>query len=189
MKKIISLILLIIFSVSLSGCDMYGDSQKKEMKLIEIKVYDKDNNEIVGTYENYWTFRDEIAELSTSSELMPLNSAAPVENYYCVDAIENEAYTVKFIFYSKKNYELTRIGLSNEPGFSYIETIECTNIEKVRTNYVATIVVEKVDSTNMFFHVVNWSRGGVTERFHTMGGNTYIKGVYFNLNSTKETAC
>ena len=81
MKKLLGLLLLFIFSFSLAGCfNIYADDSKNDMDLVDVKVYDKDNNELKGTYKNFFGSRNPKSKDNNKEEL---NSAAPVFNYYC----------------------------------------------------------------------------------------------------------
>ena len=94
MKKLLGLLLLFIFSFSLVGCfNIYEDKSKRDMELVDVKIYDKDNNEIKGTYKNFFGDR---SPKNKNENLDKLNSAAPVFNYYVINASLNESYTIKF---------------------------------------------------------------------------------------------
>ena len=79
MKKIFLTFLCFLVILILSGC--YYDYSKRNMELIDIKVYDLEGNEIEGEYKNYFN-------ILTKINKEKLNSAAPAINYYVVDADE-----------------------------------------------------------------------------------------------------
>lgn len=181
MKKISLVLLFFAISMLFTGC--YTDNTKKHMELIEVKVYDKDNKEIKGTYQNY-RFIDNKNVVKLSRTIVPVNSAAPVENYYCVDANENESYIVKFIFHSSVNFKLEKLYLNNNPeSNSDDEEIECSNVEYIDGNYVVTLYIEKIEENLQYYHIIKWYNGNKTIHFNTKGSNTYNKGVCFILKN------
>lgn len=188
MKKFGLLVLVIIVGFGLVGC--YTDYSKKDMELISVNVYDKDNNELVGSYKNYFNGIHDTSSVDLAAAATQLNSAAPVENYYCVEGKENETYTVKFTFHSTKGYTLTKLVLTNNPSVGAYpkESIECTDIEKVDDNYVVTLIVEELKEANQWYKTIYWYNKEKQNTFSTMGSNTYIKGVYFNLLD-QQTSC
>lgn len=190
MKKIILLVLIAITELSLVGCISYFDETRKDMELIAVKVYDKDGIEVMGKYKSYYA---EILyeETSLNSEIIPLNSAAPVENYYFVDGVENAPYTVKLIFYSKKGYNMTKLLVESSYGYRNdgSNTIETSNITKEDENIVVTLDIERVSKENCLYTTIKWYENDVLHTFHTKGSNTYIKGVYFRLPSLDKVSC
>lgn len=186
MKKILFLV-MIFFTLSMfSGCDIYADKSKRQMELIDVKVFDEENNEIIGTFKNYYTEIRRDGKLNLNGSFLPLNAARPVINYYFVQVKNNCPYTVKFTFYSKLGYKLSKVDFSNENESSSI-AFECSNIEKIDKNYIATLNINEVNDNNKLLHIVNWYKGEEKHRFSTMGSNTYIKGVYFSFESLENT--
>lgn len=184
MKKIFLLLLIVITELSLVGCDPYFDKTKYDMELIDIKVYDKDGAEVVGKYLNYY------------SEIIQLNSAAPIEKYYVVDGVENESYKVKLIFYSKKGYSMTKLLLENSyKGSRYkyrdddYNIIEVSNIDKEDENIVVTLDIDKISTENCLYTTIKWYENDSLHNFNTQGSNTYIRGVYFKLPSLNKVLC
>lgn len=190
MKKIGLLLLMVIIGCSLTGC-IYTDFSKRDMELIDVKVYDSENNEIIGTYKNYYSEIYDYTNVSYNEDIIPLNSAAPVENYYVIDAEEGKSYVVKFGFYSRNNCDLTKIifGVNSKATNPYEEKVECIDIKNYGDNYEVTLTIEKVEMANRLYETIAWNDGKTEHRFGTMGSNTYIKGVYFNLPSSEELAC
>lgn len=191
MKKRIFVWVLAFIVIMFAGCDIYADRTKKDMELIDIQVYDQSNREISGTYQNFriYDYENENAAVSFTNEIVPVNSAAPVENYYFVKAKENESYTVKFTFYSLRGYKLTKIFLYNDPEiWPSAREIECDKIEKVGANYVATLTIDKVEKTT-YYHVFAWHNGQSKITFGTKGSNTYIKGVCFLMGNSETLSC
>lgn len=189
MKRIFILLIFCILLIGLTSCFSYYDSSRKDMELIEVKVYDVDGNEIKGTYKNFFHGISQSLTHKISSELVPVNSAAPVLNYYYVDAKENTEYTIKFFFRSVRGYTLTKLIYNNELDNSYINKKECDQIEKSDDLFVATIKVDKVEAENQIYSKIEWYQDDTLHRFGCQGSNTYIEGVYFNLNNTTETTC
>ena len=184
MKKLLGLLLLFIFSFSLVGCfDIYEDKSKRDMELVDVKIYDKDNNEIKGTYKNFFGER---SPKNKNTNLDKLNSAAPVFNYYVIDVSLNESYTIKIYFYSQKGFNLTKITLFGEDSSLSDEKYEVTDIVKEDKNYVATFTVDNVTESNNFYYVGLWYKGDMQYHFGTMGSNTYIKGAYLELPKEEE---
>ena len=181
MKKILLFTTLIISLFLLVGCNLYEDTTKKNMKLIDVKVFDENNNEVIGSYKNYF----EMYDLSFT----PLNSAAPVLNFYVVEAQENKSYTVKFFLYSERGYELTKLIVNESFHFSESTILECTDIEKEGKNFVVTFNVQNTDENHNLYRVYKWYNNDASHPFSTQGSNTYIAGVYFKLPSKIEVAC
>lgn len=181
MKKILLFTTLIISMFLLVGCNLYEDTSKKNMKLIDVKVFDENNNEVIGSYKNY----SEMYDISFT----PLNSAAPVLNFYVVETEKNKSYKVKFFLYSEKGYELTKLIINESLHFSEGTLLECTNIEKEDENFVVTFNVDKVDEDHNLYRVYKWYNDDASHHFSTSGSNTYIVGVYFKLPSKIKVAC
>ena len=182
MKKLLGLLLLFLFGLSLVGCfNIYEDKSKRDMKLTEVKVFDKDNNEIVGTYKDY-----RLIEFPEDKE--KLNSAAPVENFYIVKGTIGESYTVKFYFVSERNKVLTKLVFSSEMSYYSDTKYEVTDIVKEEGKYVATLRIENLSELNNFYCTISWFNKDKEITFSTKGSNTYIKGVYLELPSKEDTA-
>lgn len=190
MKKIFILFITLVSVVSFSGCNIYIDTSKRDMELIDVKVFDSDGNEVEGSYKNFRTELWESNKLNLStkknSDLMLLNSAAPVENYYYVNAYKDKSYTVKFTFHSANGYDLTKVDINNDPeADTNGVTLECENIEKINKDYVATFDVEKMVETAKsikYYHAIRWYGKSKQGTFGNKGSNIYIKGVCFNYN-------
>ncbi len=184
MKKLLGLLLLFIFSISLVGCfNIYEDKSKRDMELVDVKIYDKDNNEIKGTYKNFFGIEN---PKSRDNNVDELNSAAPIFNYYVVEGVLGESYTIKFYFYSKRGYKLTKITLFDEDTTYADNKFEVTDIVKEDKNYVATLKVDNLTESNNFYYVGLWYRDNKEFHFGSKGSNAYIKGVYLELPKEKE---
>lgn len=166
MKKILSIVSLMFLLCTLVGCDIYYDTSKRDMELIEIKVYDEEGVEIVGEYENY--FRE-------------LNSAAPVVNFLFVDIDPSQTYYVDFIFISKKKYEMNKLKIANVNN-PYEDVIECTDILKEDGKIIARQAFSNFSETYRVFRIWSWYLSNTEKRFNTKGSNTYILGVVFNFD-------
>ena len=185
MKKLLIIVAVLLLGSGLVGC--YYDYSKRDMELVDVKVYDIDGNEIVGEYYN--DYDDLFASLMQSSKLgfEKCNSAAPVEKYYCINAIEQASYTVKFYFRSINNRGLTKLVLTNNDNEIILE---CTDIEKIDDELVVTFTIQNMITETQFYRIYTWNDGEeVSHRFSTQGSNTYIKGVYFILDAQTETSC
>lgn len=182
MKKTISIILFLFCSILLVGC--YFDTSKNDMDLIEVRVYGTDGNEVVGEYKNYYTELQEFIQYKKlSSKFKKLNSAAPVVDFYYLEVEENSSYTVEFVFYSKKKLELTSIRLKNVVDNSYYT---CDNIAVEDDKFIAQYEFENINENYFALMVTDWYDASNTMHyFGESGGNTYIRGVFFNIK-TKE---
>ena len=179
MKKLIIVLFLCIFCVVFSSC--YYDSSKKNMELIEVKVYDSENNEVEGEYKDiYKTWLNELFKVS--NDVKRVNSAAPVEKYYFVEGKKDEKYTVIFTFTSVNNYELTKLILThdfdNYHKDHYGEEIECLDITKEEKNFIVKFEVEGLEEDTCL-KTKRWEDNDSSHLFGTKGSNVYIKGVYF----------
>lgn len=185
MKKLLIIVAVLLLGIGLVGC--YYDYSKRDMELVDVKVYDVDDNEIIGEYRNYYD--DLFTSLMQSSKLgfEKCNSAAPVENYYCINAMEQTSYTVKFYFCSINNKGLTKLVLTNDDNEIILE---CTDIEEIDDQLVVTFTIQNMTTETQFYRIYIWNDGKeVSHRFSTQGSNTYIKGVYFKLATQTETSC
>lgn len=180
MKKLLGLLLLFIFGFSLAGCSYYYDLSKREMELKAIKVFDSDNNEIEGTYVNFF---HGLPNAATKK----MNSAAPVFNYYVVKVEEGKEYTIKFYLESKYNKKLTKLVFNNEDSIYSENYYEVTDIVKENKTYIATMVISSLNTSNNLYHIVSWSDDSdVKNYFGSKGSNTYIKGAYLELPKEEE---
>lgn len=170
MKKNIIVILFLLLVILLTGC--YYDRSKLNMELIDIKVYDIDDNQVFGEYKDYYT------------NLINLNSTAPVLNYYYLEVEESSTYTVKFYFASSRSKILSGIKITN---LDNEETFTCDNVEKIDDNFVVTYTFSDINSSYHVFKVISWlNEEGMNTHFGESGSNTYIKGVYFYINEKVE---
>ena len=69
-----------------------------------------------------------------------------------------------------------------------IEIIDL-EIAKVNNDYVVTININKIDSTNQLYTVKGWYSGDNENTFSSKGSNTYIKGAFFNLPNENKLIC
>ena len=184
MKKLLGLLLLFIFSFSLVGCfNIYADDSKNDMDLVDVKVYDKDNNELKGTYKNFFGSKNPKSKDNNKEEL---NSAAPVFNYYVVEGVLGESYTVKFYFYSKRGYKLTKVVFYDYDSVYSDNKYEVTDIVKEDKNYIATIKIDSLSESNNYYYVGMWYKEEHNYYFGSRGSNTYIKGAYLELPKEEE---
>ena len=182
MKKVIIILMFCIFCVLLSSC--YYDTKKRDMELIEVKVYDKDNNEVTGEYKNYFTITTTDTLFKVSNDLKKVNSAAPVINYLIIEANKDEKYTINFIFTSVNNKKLTKLILTNDFESDYGNEIECTDITKDGKNYVVKYEVENIEES-IAYRALKWENGDTSNYFTIKGSNTYIRGVYFVIKDNE----
>lgn len=178
MKKMMLLFLLIVISFSLSGC--YKHYQ--DMELVDIKVYQLDGEEIVGTYENYydWVYDFENNSLTYKRKL---NSAAPVVNYYCVKIMENTSVKVVFKFKPRlKKYEMAALSLYVQDDFDNVITIT-EGIENVDGYFYVTNTFNNINKDKNLYATLNWQdAAGNKHSFSTRASNTYIYGCYFIID-------
>lgn len=53
-RKLSLLLFLLIMVVLYSGCNIYKDYSKNNMDVTGVKVFDSENNEVIGSYKNYY---------------------------------------------------------------------------------------------------------------------------------------
>lgn len=178
-KKILIIIVLLL-ATFLLYC--YNDTRKKDMYIVDIKVYDEDGVEIIGEYKDYYS-------AIMDGDIIKTNSAAPIINYYCVKVKEGSQFTVKFYFRSARHYKLTKLEFVNAPENNY-NYIECSDIEKQEEDYIATMKIDKVTKDNHIYKIINWyDENDTKHHFSEMGSNTYIKGVYFYISDQDDLSC
>ena len=179
-KKILIIIVLLL-ATFLLYC--YNDTRKKDMYIVDVKVYDKDGVEIIGEYKDYYS------AIVQEEEAMNTNSAAPVINYYCVKIKKNSECIVKFYFRSARHYKLTKLDFVNDAHNNY-KYIECSDIEKKDEDYIVTLKIDSVTKENRIYKVINWYDDNNTQHYFTeMGSNTYLKGVYFYISDQEDLSC
>lgn len=182
-KSIIFMFMLVL--VVLTGC--YYDNSKKDMEVTGIKVYDENNQEIIGIYKDYYRGINNISTTSKTIFKENLNSAAPVLNYYFIEAKNDQSYKVEFYLKSEKKLELTKLSLINELNNSYPdETIEVLDIKKNDNEFIATIIIDKITTDNQIYTVHSWFNLQKENKFREQGSNTYICGVYFQIKTESE---
>lgn len=176
MKKRLLVFLLLFIFMFLSGC-MYKDTSRKYMDLVDIHVFDENNNEIQGEYENYFGKLNFI-------KFKKCNSAAPVCDVLNIKIKESKNYTVKFYFKSNKYYEMKELVLTNALSYyadeNNITTIK--EIDEIKSGYVVTFNTSNITENNNRFIIKQWvDNSDKVHVFHTQGSNSYIKGVVFNF--------
>jgi hypothetical protein len=179
MKKIIFIIMAAICLFGLSGCYFHNE----ELVFSDVKFYDLEGNEIPGEYINYFDHVFNDTSLRLSSDLKPLNSAAPIENFYCATIEDGTSIEVVMKFQKRVNKEFVSLTLIRQnDGSSLIELIN--GIEEIDEYIYVTYVVENITTDNNLYEVSEWTdQEGGKHYFGTRGGNTYIRGFYFNLAS------
>ncbi|MCI5939037.1 MAG: hypothetical protein SOU07_03245 [Bacilli bacterium] len=176
MKKRIFILLFLLIFMALSGC-MYKDTRKKYMDLVEIHVFDENNNELHGEYENYFG-------KFNFMQFKKCNSAAPVCNVLNIKIKESKNYTVKFYFKSNKFYKMKELVLTNELSHYADETNITTikEIDEIKSGYVVTFNTSAITEKNNKFIIKQWiDNNDKVHVFSTKGSNSYIKGVVFNF--------
>ena len=175
--KKIFIVLILFLSIMLSGCIFsYADTRKKDMDLVDVKVFDKDNNELNGEYIDYFHM-----------DFLDTNSAAPVEYFYQVKVKEKESYTVKFYFTSIKGYKMEKLILSDEYGNNEIE-VDKENITEEDKKIVVTFKAS-VDTSNIVLKIKAWYLQEEVRYFSLKGSNTYKKGVYLIVTGNEDVKC
>ena len=181
MKKIILLLMLMMVLLPISAC--YFDETRKDMELVAIRVYDKDNVIIEGEYSNYLIYSPK----KINNDIKKTNSAAPVEKYYYVNGKENEKYTVKFYFESQrhKNLESIYFGYDFDDSY-YDELLEVSDVSEEDGKYCVTLEIDHLEVDKYIFKTVSWSDGEIKHNFITKGSNTYIRGVVFIVDDNND---
>lgn len=179
MKKIVVLFLAVLCLSGLSGCYFHNE----EMVFSDIKFYDLDGNEIPGEYKNYFDSEFNNTSLHLSSDLKPLNSAAPIENFYYAIVEDGTSIEVVMKFEKRVSDEFVSLVLFRQNDAENLIELTDTIEEKDGFFYV-TYVVENITAGNNLYEVNAWTdQDGGEHYFSARGGNTYIRGFYFHLNS------
>lgn len=97
MKKFLTFILLLTL-VFLSAC---VNRYKLFGGLEQIKVYDEEENEVIGKYLDYYRNYEDF--------FVHLNSPAPRYYFYCVPIEEGSTYTLEFKITVRSNYSFEKI--------------------------------------------------------------------------------
>lgn len=179
MKKTVFIILVILFTITLTGCYKHYEN----VTFVDIKFYDLDNNEIAGEYRDYFhrDFLNTSLKLSTTN-VIKLNSPAPVINFYFAQV--EEGATIKVIMkFRVKNYEIKSLTLVCQNDI-LVKDNQMEKIEIVEGYTYITYIVENVTKENNFYEVDSWSDGSSSYRFVSRGGNQYIRGFHFILNNS-----
>ncbi|MDY4787864.1 MAG: hypothetical protein SO253_00935 [Bacilli bacterium] len=169
MKKIFKYLTIVLMFFMLTSC--YTDQRKKDMDLKEIVVYDSKGSEVKGEYDNYYDRLDRV----------PLNSAAPVVNYYFVDVTENETYTVHFKFNSIRNYKMKSLTIKNDQNE---EKSVHEDVEFEGNYLICKVTFNNVHSGFNSYSISSWiDSEEKNHHFGIKGSNTYLRGIYFNIIS------
>jgi len=149
----------------------------------DIKFYDLEGNEIPGEYINYFDHVFNDTSFRLSSDLRPLNSAAPIENFYCATVEGETSIEVVMKFQKRVSNEFSSLILicQNDRG-NIMEITE--NIEEIDEYIYVTYVIENITKDNNLYEVSKWTdQDGEEHYFSSQGSNTYIRGFYLTLNS------
>ena len=146
------MIVLGISLVFLSGC--YFRPINKVGGLIDIKVFNEEGIEITGEFRDIfrdWEYFETLdsAQYHEAGRLVPLNSPAPQQFYYCVPGIENTSYTIRLTFINKNNYLFHHIVDDHQTMYSL------NNCEYTQEGNTTTIDIEitSITPTNPYFHI------------------------------------
>lgn len=176
MKRKLLFVISLVFTFLLTGC--YGHNEI--VKLIDIKFYDINNNEISGVYKNY--FREDLDDIDIKfkNDKVLLNSPAPVVNFYCARVDEGASVRVVMKF-QVNNSELKSLKIMLQKD--KMNTIsEMDKIEVIDDYTYVTLTIENISTNYNLFEILTWSNGEKENYFGTRGGNTYIRGFYFKVN-------
>ena len=179
MKKSLLLFLATICMFGLSGCYLHNEGTV----LSEIRFYDLEGNEIIGEYKNYFGHDFKNTSLRLSSELEPLNSVAPIENYYC--ATIEDGTSIEVVMKFKKRIRDDFVALNFMCQNDRLNTLQLTeNIEEIDKYIYVTFIIENITKDNNLYEVTKWTdQDGEYHYFSNVSENTYISGFYLTLNS------
>ncbi len=179
MKKTILLFLATICMFGLSGCYLHNE----KVVFSEVRFYDLEGNEIIGEYKNYFDHQFNNTSFRLSSELEPLNSVAPIENFYCATIEEGISIEVVMKFQKRVSKEFTSLIMIGQND--RLNTLQLTdNIEEIDGFVYVSFIVENITKDNNLYEVTNWTdQDGEEHYFSSNGDNTYIRGFYLTLNS------
>jgi hypothetical protein len=179
MKKSLLLFLATICLFGLSGCYLHNE----EVVFSEVRFYDLEGNEIIGEYKDYFDGYFNNTAVHLSSNFRPLNSAAPIVNFYCATIEDGTSVEVVMKFQKRVSDEITALILKCQDESS--KTIELTNdIEEIDDYVCVTFLVENITKDNNLYEVTKWvDQDGEEHYFGVRGSNTYIRGFYFTLSS------
>lgn len=180
MKKTFFALLLLLSSILLAGC--YFDNSKRDMDLIDVKVYDLEGNEIIGEFKNYYREIQNQESKRLNLKIQKLNSAAPIINYYYLEVEDNSSFNVDFIFSSKNKKEMKYLFIRNLVDKS---DILCDNITIHDDKIIVTCKFENIRQDYSSFKIIRWTDNDDRSHFFSdKGGNTYNRGVYFYIKNT-----
>ena len=177
MKKLIIIICLVLVSICLTGC---YDKTKDDMMLLEVKVKDSSENEVVGEYKS---IRDIlIPDSFRPIDKVLLNSAPARLDFYVIKAIEGEEYTVTLILASKKGYNLDKVIMKSGTRFDLTNEFEVTDIEKVDGKFYATFKII-ANHEIVEYDTFSWYGGSKHQEFGcSAGNNQYYRGLFLDFD-------
>lgn len=184
MKKILVLMLLVCL-FALTGCD-YTEGAKFG-RLLDIKYYTLDYEEINGEYVDYFRFNwADDTSLKQTKSLKPLNSPKPIYNYYYAEIEEGTDVIVRFTIKENNGYKFTCIIINNvsiyaddfinkhvDGNIIYLDYL-CSNINAENKSYAIYGVT---------FEITNNGKTTYASGSTWIEGRTYIKGFLFNFNN------
>lgn len=181
MKKIGLIFIGLLIIITLTGCYVHNE----KATFVDVKFYDSEDNEIQGEFKNYFNRDfDDLKLKFSSNNVIQLNSAAPVVNFYCAEV--EEGSTIKVVMKFKvNNNEMKSLTIKCQDDWSKVDS-KMDNIEIADGFTYVTYIVENITKENNLFEVTSWNDGNANHSFGERGGNTYIRGFYFTTNSNND---
>ncbi len=179
MKKMM-LIVLAMLIFTLAGCIETGSSYAV---LRDIKVFDEAGEEIVGAFEDSYSFYDLNQKLSTDLPVSSkLNSPAPIDLYYIVDVQANMNIIFQFKMRLNNKYDFAYFVINNE---QYL-LADAYDSFKEDDIFVVEFLLENITSETTTYSIYGLYLEQKTSKTIVKGstkieGRTYISGIYLNF--------
>jgi hypothetical protein len=188
MKKSLIVITLLSTMMMLSGCYNYGIGSQYG-KLVDIKFYNLEYEEIVGEWYEYGYFSSD-PELSNqtiklSRSIRPINSPAPNNMYYVTEVEEGITVIARIVIKSGNGYQFSSIVMNNMLKYTQDDLY---HIEQNDEFIYLDFLCENITTESRIYHI----RGFDMEKEFTSGtkivrgslwieGRSYYSGFIFQI--------
>lgn len=113
MKKIIILLMLIISSTLLTGCELFGMFRVLKADLEDVKVFTIEDEEIIGQWAQDYDVEDYFYEQDLSFKyIYQMNSPRPIYEYYQIDSATPISVQIEFQLRINEKYVFESIQLT-----------------------------------------------------------------------------
>lgn len=184
MKKVILSFVMFLSFFILSSCDIYYDTKKRDLELINVEIYSLDNQlletTIMNSIELYYACESILSQKYLSKGQIKLNSAAPVFRYVVLEEAKEEQYRIVYHFKSINNIEISSLQIRNYINENGYTEEEITSIVNNDGDISVEYLFNKEDTIDFFGQSVHryTKKDGSTQIFGSVGGNEYLSGFF-----------